>query len=77
MATLAGGEVRHHELEVVAAAQQHEPALLAELTASRRDQLRQFGLVDHAVAGDQGRRGVVVAPGSHPDVERHRHGGRR
>ena len=74
MTAFAGGEVRHHELELVAATKEHELTPAAQLPPSGGDQLGEFGVIDHAVAGVQGRRGRVAAPGSNPDVERHRHG---
>ena len=74
MAALAGGEVRDHQLEVVAALQEHEPAVATELTAAIGDELGELVTDDHAVAGDERRRRVVVAPGSRQDVDRHCHG---
>ena len=76
MATLAGGEVRDHELEVVAAAEQHEPALRRRVdgVAPATSSTVRRGRID-AVAGDQAGAAWSSLPVPDRDVERHRHGG--
>ena len=76
MAALAGSQVRHHKLEIVASSKKQQATSGPELVTAGGDQFRQLGTTHHAVSDDQRRSPRVVVPRFEPEVERHRHGGR-